>query len=174
MWQARFCNQNVRVASLAPTHVPGPVPQRSLHVAPDGRLGVDASYVVASDAHTFVGAPVAHNGRGLTLWRLDGAPRLATVRSGIQPNGDMTEPGVVRAYDCAGGRLELTLIPKSTSDVTLELDGKVVQTAHIGGRDFWNGTVFAPAAPSPRACTFRIVGQSLLGSTRVAFVPSGS
>jgi hypothetical protein len=176
VWQARFWNRNVDVASIAPTHVPGPLPQRSLEVAPDGRLDLRTRYVVAGDGHTFVGTPVAHvaqtaAGLGLTLWRLTGAPRLATIRYGILPNGDMTEPGVVQAFDCAGGRLELTLIPKSTNEVRIELDGKVVQRERIGGLPFWNGTVFVPPGPRPRACTFTIIGQTLLGSTRIEFVP---
>jgi hypothetical protein len=92
------------------------------------------------------------------------------VESGIKPNGDMTEPGVVRAYDCAGGRLELTLLPKETSVVTLRLDGRIVQEARIAGLPYWNGTISVPASPSPRVCHFEIDGQSLLGSTRIAFV----
>ena len=96
---------------------------------------------------------------------------VATIRFGIQSNGDMTEPGVVQAFNCAGGRLELTLIPKSTSEVRIELDGKTVQRAPIGGLPFWNGTVFVPPAPRARACTFTIIGQTLLGSTRIEFVP---
>ena len=76
----------------------------------------------------------------------------------------------MRAYDCAGGRLELTLLPKETSVVTLRLDGRITTRARIAGLDYWNGTIFVPPSPSPRVCHFEIDGQSLLGSTHIEFV----
>ena len=177
VWQVRFWNRNVTdVLSLAPFNVPGPMPQRVVSVGPNGRLPIHERYVVASDPHTFAGTPVAHLTQtgidvgGLTLWRLTGAARLVSVTHGILPNGDMTEAARVRAYDCAGGRLELTLLPKSTTVVTLRLDGRIVQRARIAGLDYWNGTVFVPPSPSPRVCHFEIDPQSLLGSTRIEFV----
>jgi Dolichyl-phosphate-mannose-protein mannosyltransferase len=177
VWQVVFWNSNVHdVVSLAPSRVPGPMPQQIVRVDPDGQLPVPERYVIASDAHRFVGTPVAHltqtdtDVSGLTLWRLDGPPRLSTMTRGVLPNGDMVEPARVLAYDCAGGRLELTLLPKSTAVVILRLDGKIVQQAHIAGRDYWNGTVFVPPAPSVHVCHFEIDGQGLLGSTRIAFV----
>jgi hypothetical protein len=177
VWQVLFWNRNVDdVVALAPSRVPGPMPQRRISVAPDGRLPVRERYIVASDPHSFAGTKVAHLTQmdtdvgGITLWRLNSPPRLATVVRGIQANGDMTEPAFVEAYDCAGGQLELTLLPKSTSVVTLRLDGRVVQRARIAGLDYWNGTVHVPPSPAPRVCRFEIDGQSLLGSTRVEFV----
>jgi hypothetical protein len=177
VWQVLFWNSNVHdVVSLAPGRVPGPMPQRVVHAGADGRLPVPERYVVASDAHRFVGTPVAHltqtdtDVSGLTLWRLDGPARLTTVTRGVLPNGDMVEPARVLAYDCAGGRLELTLLPKSTAVVTLRLDGKVVQRAPVAGLDYWNGTVFVPPAPSAHVCHFEIDGEGLLGSTRIEFV----
>jgi hypothetical protein len=177
VWQVRFWNRNVTdVVSVAPARVPGPMTQRVVHVPATGRLPIAERYLVASDPHSFVGTPVAHleqtglDTAGLTLWRLSGPPRLTTVERGIKPNGDMTEPGVVRAYDCAGGRLELTLLPKETSVVTLRLDGRIVQKAKIAGLTYWNGTIFVPASPSPRVCHFEIDGENLLGSTHIAFV----
>ena len=93
------------------------------------------------------------------------------METGILPNGDMTgEPGEITAYDCAGGRLELTLIPKETKVVTIKLDGKIVEQADIGGLPYWNGTVNVPQSSKPAACTFQIVGQGLLGSTKLQFV----
>ena len=122
VWQVRFWNSNITdVVSLAPARVPGPMPQRVVAVPPNGRLPIAERYVVASDSHTFAGTPVAHltqsglDSGGLTLWRLTGSAAWLTRSSqGIQANGDMTEPGFVRAYDCAGGRLQLTLLPKTT------------------------------------------------------------
>jgi hypothetical protein len=179
VWQATFWNRHLReLVTLAPTRVPGPIRQRQERVDPDGRIDLRSRYVVASDAHAFIGTPVAHlaqNGlevTGLTLWRLDGPARLSTITRGILPNGDMTEPGRLTAYDCAGGQLELTLLPKSTHVVTVLLDGRVAVRAVIGGMEYWNGTVPVPRAPTPRVCHFTIEGQTLLGSTRVAFARS--
>jgi Dolichyl-phosphate-mannose-protein mannosyltransferase len=178
VWQLRFWNRNVNdVVALAPSRVPGPMSQRQISVAADGRLPVTERYIVASDPHSFVGTKVAHLTQidtdvgGLTLWRLDGPPRLKTVTRGIQANGDMTEPGYVEAYDCAGGQLELTLLPKSTSVVTLRLNGRIVQRARIAGLPYWNGQINVPPSSSPQVCRFEVDGQSLLGSTRVVFVP---
>ena len=152
------------------------MPQRVVSIPPTGRLPIRERYIVASDPHAFAGTPVTHLAQvgletaGLTLWRLSGPPRLTTVERGIQPNGDMTEPGFVRAYDCAGGRLQLTLLPKSTSVVTLRLDGRIVQRARIAGLPYWNGTIQVPSSRSPRVCHFEIDGENLLGSTQITFV----
>jgi hypothetical protein len=177
VWQLRFWNRNVSdVLALAPSRVPGPMPQRVITPGADGRLPITERYIVASDPHAFAGTPVAHlvqtdtDVGGLTLWKLSGLPRLTTVESGVHANGDMTEPGYLRAYDCAGGQLQLTLLPKETSVVTLRLNGRLVQRAKIAGLPYWNGTVFVPPSPSPRVCLFEINGQNLLGSTRIAFV----
>jgi Dolichyl-phosphate-mannose-protein mannosyltransferase len=179
VWQATFWNRRVReIVALAPTRVPGPIEQRQERVGAGGRIDLRSPYVVASDPHTFIGTPVAHlaqNGldvTGLTLWRLDPPARLSTVTHGILPNGDMTEPGRLTVYDCAGGQLQLTLLPKSTRVVTVLLDGRVASRATIGGLEYWNGTVSVPRSPTPRVCHFTIQGQTLLGSTRVAFVRS--
>ena len=177
VWQIRFWNRNVTdVVSVAPARVPGPMTQRVVHVPATGLLPISEQYLVASDPHSFDGTPVAHlpqlglDTSGLTLWRLSGPARLTTIERGIQSNGDMTEPGRVRAYDCAGGRLELTLLPKQTNVVTLRLDGRIVQQAKIGGLSYWNGTIFVPPSRTPRVCNFEIDGEYLLGSTHIAFV----
>jgi hypothetical protein len=177
VWQVLFWNRNVDgVVSLAPARVEGPMRQRIVHIGADGQLPVPERYIVASDTHGFAGTAVAHlnltekDVSGLTLWRLDPPARLTTVLRGVLPNGDMREPGRLLVYDCAGGHLELTLLPKDTDVVTLRLNGRVVQRARIGGRPYWNGTVFVPPAPPVRVCEFEIDGQGLLGSTRIVFV----
>jgi Dolichyl-phosphate-mannose-protein mannosyltransferase len=177
VWQARFWNRNISdVVAIAPARVPGPMSQRVIHVPADGRLPIDERYVVASDPHSFAGTPVGHLAQsgldtaGLTLWQLSGPARLTTIERGIRPNGDMVEPGFVRAYDCAGGRLEMTLLPKNTAVVTLKLDGRVTTREKIAGLQYWNGTISVPPSPTPRVCHFEIDGQTLLGSTRIEFV----
>jgi hypothetical protein len=177
VWQAVAWNHNInRVLSVAPTRVPGPMPQRTIEPANDGQLGVPAGYVVATTPHTFLGTPIAHIEQvgeevaGLTLWRLAKPARLSTIESGIRTNGDMVEPGRLRVFDCAGGRLEMTLLPKATQVVTVRLDDRVVLRQRIGGLPYWNGTAYVPPSPRPRNCLFTIQGQSLLGSTRIEFV----
>jgi hypothetical protein len=177
VWQATIWNSSInRVVALAPSRVPGPIPQQQRAPAPDGSLGLDNPYVVASDPHTFRGAPVAHIDQkdvevaGLTLWRVDRPTRLSTVTRGVRPEGDMIEPAQITVYDCAGGRLEMTLLPKETKVVTVLLDGHVATRAKIGGLPYWNGTVEVPQSPSTRVCHFTILGESLLGSTRIEFV----
>ncbi|HUK98965.1 MAG TPA: glycosyltransferase family 39 protein [Gaiellaceae bacterium] len=179
VWQVRFWNENVRqVVSLFPSRVPGPLRQRVVRLGPDGALPIDARYVVASNSHTFVGTPVAQvkqtglTQSGLTLWRLDGQPRLSTIENGFLPNGDINWTAQITVYDCGGGQLELTLLPKKTRSLTISLNGKVVQQVSLAGLPFWNGTVYAPPSTKPEVCVFQLAGQELLGSTRIAFVRS--
>ncbi|HST16618.1 MAG TPA: glycosyltransferase family 39 protein [Gaiellaceae bacterium] len=177
VWQVEFWNSNVRnVVSLAPYSVPGPLQQKVVHADNRGALPIRERYVVASDGHEFVGEPIARVEQtgvpeaGLTLWRLDGEPRLSSVEHDVLPNGDIRGPARLTVYDCAGGRLELTLIPKKTRVVTIRLEGRVVQRADIEGLPWWNGTVYAPQTGGPRVCHFELDPQGLLGSTKIDFV----
>jgi hypothetical protein len=176
VWHQRLWNRRIaHVVSLAPSRVPGPMAQASAPVRPDGSLPIGDRYVVASDRHTFVGTPVAHQTlgggyvQGLTLWRLDSPPRLSTVSYGIQPNGDILGSAAIVAYDCRGGRLGLTLLPKATDVLRVALDGRTVLRRRIGGRDSWYGTVPVPASHAGRRCRFTIHGGLLLGSTVRSF-----
>lgn len=177
VWQERFWNPRIdHVYSIRPTAVPGPMPQTSVRVRSSGSVPLSEKYVVATDTFTFVGEPIAHLAQqgldvsGLTLWRLDGAPRVSTAISGVRPNGDMSSPATITAYDCAGGRLELTLLPKLTKELRISLDGKLVLQANVAGLAIWNGTIPVPASRRTKECTFTIVPDQLLGSTRIAFV----
>lgn len=177
VWFERFWNRRIdRVVSLAPSRVPGPMPQRSATPRVDGRLPVTDRYVVASDRLTFVGSPVAHLAQsgldvsGLTLWELNGAPRLSTVVHDVLPNGDMVGPATVDVYDCRGGSLELTLLPKSTDVLTISFDGLPIRRVKIGGLPVWHGSIPAPPSRTPRLCRFTLAGGALLGSTRIAYV----
>ena len=177
VWQERFWNRRIdRVLTLGPARVPGPMPQTAVTVRPDGRLPMREPYVVAPDRFSFIGSPVAHLAQtgldvsGLTLWRLDGAPRVSTIEHNVQPNGDMSYPATVTVYDCRpGGRLELTLLPKSTSTLRVVLNGRLALDEPMTG-DAWNATVVVPPSHHAGVCTFTIVPQSLLGSTKIDFV----
>ena len=177
VWQERFWNRRIdRVLTVGPALVPGPMPQTAVTAPPDGRLPMRERYIVAADRFSFVGSPVAHLAQtgldvsGLTLWRLDDAPRVSTIEHNVQPNGDMTYPATVTVYDCRpGGRLELTLLPKATSTLRVLLNGQVALDEPMTG-DAWNATVVVPPSHHSGICTFTIVPQSLLGSTKIAFV----
>ncbi len=177
VWQERFWNPHIdRVFSVRPNGVPGPMPQTPVSVGPSGRLPMRERYVVATDPHTFFGTVVAHlpqqglDTSGLTLWHLDGAPRLSTVEVGVKPNGDMYGPARVVVYGCTSGQLELTLLPKATNLLRVSLNGRLVLQRTIGGLPVWHGTIPVPESRRPRRCTFTIAGRQLLGSTRIDFV----
>jgi hypothetical protein len=177
VWQERFWNAHIdKVFTIGPRNVPGPMPQSPIDVRPSGLVPFREQYAVASDLHTFFGTAVAHlpqpglDVSGLTLWKLDDPPRLSTVESGVKPNGDIYGSATVGVYDCHGGRLELTLLPKATKLLLVELNGRVVLQRSIGGLSVWHGSVTAPPSERGRKCTFTIAGQQLLGSTRIAFV----
>ena len=190
VWQQVFWSRRLRaVYTLPGTEVPGPLPQEELVSRLDGRLTLrggrapDATdYAVASASHTFVGTPVARiqqrdlDQAGLVLWRLRKPMRLSSVVTGVRPDGDMYEPARLRAYDCGGGELRLTLIAKSSTRVELRRDGALLRTlAFRSPSDFWIGTVPGPSRDSahPVACLFEVRGNSLLGSTQFEFVRPG-
>jgi hypothetical protein len=176
VWQERFWNARINdVLALWPSAVPGPMTQTQVTVPVSGLLPTNDHYIVASDVNEFFGTPVAHIAEtgldvaGLTLWHLQGPARLSLVTTNIQANGDIYVPASVTVYNCRGGELHLTLLPKATRVVRVALDGKVVLRQSIAGLKFWNGTVSAPPSAEPRKCVFTITGQTLLGSTVVDF-----
>jgi hypothetical protein len=177
VWQERFWNRRVRrIYSIAPNRVPGSIAQTPVTVARLGALPIGENYVVAADRLSLVGTPVGHLAEpdldigGLTLWRLDGPARISMAKEGIQPNGDMSRTATITVYRCAGGQLELTLIPKATSVLHISLDGRPVLRRSIGGLGSWHGSIPVPAHRRRPNCTFRIVPTPLLGSTRIEFV----
>lgn len=178
VWQERFWNRRIdSVITLGGTPVPGPMKQTIARLAVDGGLPTRDRYAVAPDRFVLDGAPVAHLAQqgvdvsGLTLWRLDGPPRVSTIIGGVQPNGDITHPATVSVYDCRRGELELTLIPKATTRLRIKLGRREVVDEPITGLS-WTRAIPVPASTAPRVCTFTIYPEPLLGSTRIAFSPS--
>ena len=171
VWQQRFWNPRIDLAVGA---VPGPIPSKKLDPLPDGQLGITERYVVANDRDTFVGTPIARQDRGteqyaLNLWRVTPPARLSTITYGVKPNGDIIGSANLTAFDCRDGALDLTLIPKATNVVEVDLDGKRALRADIAGLKYWNGTVPVPAGHRGNVCHFTIRGHLLLGSTQLAF-----
>jgi Dolichyl-phosphate-mannose-protein mannosyltransferase len=178
VWQVLFWNTRVqRVLTVWPSVVTGPMDQTSVTVPATGRLPTTDRYLVASDRNELYGTPVAHltqtglDVSGLTLWRLDRPARLSLVKTNIQPNGDIlgSVPAAITVYNCTGGQLHLTLLPKATSVVRVTLDGQQVVKKSLVGLPLWQTTIPVPPSTRPRECVFAITGQGLLGSTVVEF-----
>ena len=160
-------------ALLEPEHRPCRLADTRIRARP-GRPGADHAAAdrpppdpralrVANDRNTFIGTPVAHQSRGpnqfgLTLWKLDGPPQLLAVEHGFRPNGDIWAEASVTAYDCAGGDLQLTLLPKATDKLEIDLDGRPVVQTRIAGLASYHTRIPVPTGHPPRPCTFRIVG----------------
>jgi hypothetical protein len=176
VWYETFWNEKIdHVLSVFPTSVAGPLPQSQFTPPPSGLLPTGNHYVVTSNRNTLFGTPVAHLDQvgldvsGLTLWRTSGPSRLATSTSGINPNGDILPIATYTVYDCRGGTLELTLLPKLTKVVRILLNGKLVQQQNIAGLPSWHTEIPVPPSAKPSICAFTIEGQTLLGSTVVNF-----
>ncbi len=180
VWQQRFWNHRIdHVFTIAPAAVPGPMKQQRVSVPLSGRLPIRDRLVVASGTDELVGTLIAHqslglNSPGLNLWRLDGPAALSTVTRGIKPNGDILGAGgEIVAYNCQGGSLNLTLLPKATDILEVDLNGRRVLRQRIGGEPSWHGSISVPPSPRTEACVFRIHGGLLLGSTVIDFVRPG-
>jgi hypothetical protein len=183
IWQELFWNEKLRrIFDLSHASVPGPVPQTRLEPGFDGVLrttdgtAADAPrYLVATSEYTFVGTPLRAltqynlDTRGLTLWRLDAPARLSTALKGIRSNGDIHGLAKIIVYDCRGGRLRLTLLPKTSSSVRVFRDGKLIDTIEFQGEPSWSGTFPVPRSSEPRMCTFELNPSGLLGSTVFLF-----
>jgi hypothetical protein len=176
VWQQRFWNTRIdRVVSLLPNFVPGPIDQRQIALPRDGRIPTEDRYAVANDQVKLQGTPIAHQARGedqfgLTLWELQRPARLSMLVAGTIPNGDINGTATVNAFDCAGGTLNLTLLPKHTNRLEIDLDGRVARVEHIGGRAVWHTSVHVPAGHGSAPCTFRLRPDGLLGTTVIDFV----
>lgn len=176
VWQQQFWNRRLdAVLSLGSSLVPGPIAQTRLASVPaDGALPLRSRDVVANARMTFFGTPLATHSRGaddyaLTLWQLTGQPRLSTITSGVSPNGDIENAGHITAYDCGGGDLRLTLLPKATPAVEVDLDGRRVLRRRIAGLPSWRTVIHVPPSAAVKACRFTIRGGPLLGTTVLLF-----
>jgi hypothetical protein len=174
VWQQRFWNDRItHVVSLAPARVPGPMPQVVRALARSGRLPITDRYAVAVDRFELAGTPVVRHARGpdlygLTLWLLDRPARVSMIATGFQPNGDILGYATIDVYSCAGGTLQLTLLPKATAVLRISLDGKPVLRQDIAGMLSANASVQVPVSHRG-ICRFAIEGDSLLGTTVRSF-----
>jgi hypothetical protein len=75
----------------------------------------------------------------------------------------------VIAYDCQGGSLALTLLPKATDLLEIDLNGHRVLGQRIGGLPSWHSEIAVPPSHETEVCDFKIRGGALLGSTVIQF-----
>ena len=170
VWEYVFWNRRVREV-VALERVPGPVPQR--RVALGEPLETQSPLLLASTAFTFFGEPVARIDqqgllqKGLVLWRLDDRRRMSTVLTGVQGSGDIYGPAKLVAYECTGGRFELTLVAKG-APVTVDYRAAELGRIELAPEQVAN--VAIPAAPADGVCTLDLTPSTLVGSTRFEFV----
>lgn len=174
-WHQLFWNEGIRAVYALGAFQEGLPPHQNVFARDDGRLGISEELVVAPTSVRLVGAELAsiaireYEDIGLTLWRVEPPARVSSMRFGVRAEGDMHEPGRLTAYDCQGGRLELTLLPKASTRVELRVNRVTVQVLDdIAGLEFVQAVVEPP--PGAEVCFFEVVPDSLLGSTRFEFV----
>jgi hypothetical protein len=175
VWQQRFWNQRLStVNSIPPVTVPGPMPQVHEGPRPGGRLPFDDRYAVADTQIAFMGTPVARQSLGanawaLQLWRLDPPARMSFFTDGVGPNGDIEHYAAIHVFDCRGGALRLTLLPKATDRLDVVLGGRTIERIDLRGKDVWQGSIPVPRSYRARDCGFGLNAGPLLGSTVIAF-----
>jgi hypothetical protein len=87
---------------------------------------------------------------------------------GVQGSGDIYGPATITAFDCTGGSFELTLIAKGSAvAVRLESGAQVVERT-LAPAEVWRPSVPVPTTP---ICSLAIAPETIIGSTRVEYVP---
>jgi hypothetical protein len=177
VWENLFWNRRIRwVYDLPGTRVPGPLPQSTLDVRPDGELrpggaASAAGYAVVPLHIALRGEKVAESPqvgtdrRGLGLWRLDRPLRLDTITSGLFENGDVDREASLTAYDCRGA-FDATLLVKEPQTIHVFVNGRPLAPRTFASTDTWRLRI-----PVGRdgACKLRVVPGGLLGTTRFSF-----
>ncbi len=185
VWMESFWNGRIDRVAVLPGPEPGPLPPH-VTVSPrfDGRLftttgaALDSPYVLASQRMMFVGTPLQSvtqpiDGTTLTLWRADPPLRLRILRTGFQANGDFSGHAEIDVLGCEPGRLEVTVLGKDGSAVTVGAAGVPAQT--VAPKPGLGAHVAVPS-PSSAArgsrCRFTLDTPGLAGTTVVDFVPA--
>ncbi len=184
-WLTAFWNQDVdRVASF-PDDV-APIPPHVV-VSPrfDGTLFSESGqtlqepYVVAPDRFTLEGTPVRSIAPStdvghLTLWRVQPPARLTMLRTGFQPNGDVTGTAEVDVFSCTDGALEVTMLGKDGSQVFVGVAGGRSKHYAPAGGEVVHASIPTPAdLGGASRCRFWIETSGLVGTTTIIFRPAG-
>jgi hypothetical protein len=182
VWENLFWNRRLEwVYDLPGTLVPGPLPQSTLGVEPDGELRPDgetapARYAVVPASFALRGERIAEapqfgtDRQGLALWRIEPPLRLSTITSGLFPNGDVDRVAALTAYDCDRGTFDAVLLVKEPQTVRVFLDGKPVRAETFSASETWDLQVPVGGTGGKRTCKLKIVSNGLLGTTRFEFV----
>lgn len=183
VWQNVFWNDSLTsVLHLPGLPLPGPIPQRAVAPRFDGRFFTPAgapvshAWVVAPSTVTFRGERIARVVQrdtaqsGLGLWRTTEPLRVSTWARGFLWNGDFAGSARVDVYDCAPGRLELTLLGKDADRVDVLFEGRLLKQVPLQRNGAWTGSVPTPHGAVGGKCTYELQTPALTGSTRVEFV----
>ena len=183
VWQTLFWSRRIaHVVTTGDARVPGPLPQRRLTVDPTGRIAVNDPGLVLASGYTIAGAQLAGTPQllqgqaGLRLWAPDRPPRVLTLVTGLETNGDIyaSQTGTLVAYGCRTGTWGLTLIAKQDGTIDLRQDGRLLRRVSVRGGEIWRGEL--PALPPPEedgTCVLAVTPSGLIGTTRFEFVRTG-
>jgi hypothetical protein len=176
VWEALFWNKRIdRVYDLS-GEVPGPVPQLSGDVQPDGKVLLPpdgrrgAAYAVVAPGIELRGTRVAQAGFG--LWEVSQPLRISTVSSGLQGGGDIYADTTAQltAYDCRRGTFLITLLIKEAATIELRVNGALVRTLRYPSpapNTIWRGRL--PARGDGGVCRLEVAPTGLTGSTVFLF-----
>ena len=175
VWETLFWNERVdRVYDLS-GEVPGPLPQSSVEVQPDGTVFLPPSagpspFVAAPPAITLVGRQAAAG--KLVLWRIDQPLRVSTKATGLQEEGDIYAHTVGRlvAYGCTRGTFLLTLLIKEPETIELRVNGELVRRLSYSAPrpdTVWRGRL--PVTGTGATCTLEVAPSGLVGTTVFSF-----
>lgn len=183
VWQSVFWNDSLTsVLHLPETPLPGPIPQRAVAPRFDGRLfapsgaPVSRAWIVAPSTVTFRGERIAGVAQrdtaqsGLALWRATEPLRVSTWARGFLWNGDFAGSARLDVYDCAPGRLELTLLGKDADRVDILFEGRLLKQIPLQVNGVWTGSVPTPRGAAGGRCTYELKALARTGSTRVEFI----
>ena len=187
LWIRAFWNPRIDRVLVLPEPQPSALPPNEV-VSPrfDGALlttsgnAVPDPYVLASQRMTFVGEPVRSvlqpvDNTMLTLWKAEPPVRLKMLRTGFQANGDFSHHARIDVFACGPGQLEVTLLGKDGSPVTIEAPG--VPPRRAAPKEGIGARVVVPVPPfadGSTRCTFSLYTPGLVGTTVVSFVPASS
>jgi len=185
VWHTVFWNRKIRwIYDLPGVAVPGPLPQRSMFLAPSGRLVATEGradrpgYAVISSAFTLAGRPVAQVAQtglqqaGLRLWRIDPPLRISTHLSGLHFNGDIEAgDGQLLAYGCRSGyHFLVTLLVKRRTTIELLRNGRLYRRLVYSSsrpNTIWRGRIptIEGTGPAIGTCTLNVRSTGLIGTT---------
>lgn len=103
VWTNEFFNRSLHQVAYTADPTPGGLPETKAAIGRDGYItGLGSSHYVLT-ALPLIGKPVARDKvKGLTVWRVDGTPRLQYRTSGIYSDGWIGHAATVTKFQCSG------------------------------------------------------------------------